>query len=110
MREDESLLLNSLMLCPSERRRRYFRLIDLLARQHVLLKEPCTKQIRGKLRELRVVDAVGKIRVLYLAHTGKRFILLHGFVKKTGKTPSREIDIAEQRMQDYLKQHGGGET
>jgi len=87
-----------------------FRFIDLLARRHVLLKEPYTKQIRGKLRELRVVDAVGKIRVLYFAHTGKRFILLHGFVKKTGKTPSREIDIAEQRMQDHLKQHGGGDT
>ena len=84
-----------------------FRLIDLLARYHVLLKEPYTKQIKGKLRELRVVDAMGKIRVLYFAYTGKRFILLHGFVKKTGKTPRRDIDIAENRMQDYLKQHGG---
>jgi phage-related protein len=86
------------------------RLVDLLARHHVLLKEPYTKQIKGKLRELRVADAVGKIRVLYFAHTGKRFILLHGFVKKTGKTLRRDIDIAEHRMQDYLKQQGGTDT
>ncbi len=50
---------------------------------------------------------MGKIRVLYFAYTGKRFILLHGFVKKTGKMPRRDIDIAENRMQNYLKQHGG---
>jgi phage-related protein len=87
-----------------------FRLIDLLARHHVLLKEPYTRQLKGKLRELRVVDAIGKMRVLYFAYTGKRFILLHGFVKKTKKTPRREIDIAENRMQDYLKQQGGVDT
>lgn len=27
---------------------------------------------------------------------------LHGFIKKTDKTPEKEIDIAEQRMKDYL--------
>ncbi len=84
-----------------------FRLIDLLARHHVLFKEPYTKQIKGKIRELRIVDAVGKIRVFYFGYTGRRFILLHGFVKKEAKTPKREIDIAEKRMQDYLQRHGG---
>lgn len=84
-----------------------FRLIDLLTRYNILLKEPYTKQIKGKIRELRIVDAVGNIRVLYFSHTGKQFILLHGFVKKEGKTPRREIEIAEKRMQDYLQRHGG---
>ncbi len=83
------------------------RLIDLLARHHVPLKEPYTKQIRGKIRELRIVDAVGKIRVFYFGYTGRRFILLHGFAKKEAKTPKREVDIAEKRMQDYLQRHGG---
>ena len=84
-----------------------FRLIDLLARYHVLLKEPYTKQIKGKVRELRIVDAVGKIRVLYFGYTGKRFVLLHRFVKKAGKTPKGETEIAERRMQDYVQRHGG---
>jgi phage-related protein len=56
---------------------------------------------------LRVVDAVGQIRVLYFGHSGKRFVLLNGFVKKEGKTPKREIEIEEKRMQDYLQRHGG---
>jgi phage-related protein len=41
------------------------RLIDLLARHGVLLKEPHTKQIKGKLRELRIVDKAGNVRILY---------------------------------------------
>ena len=106
-REPVAQFLDSL---PIGTQAKVFRLIDLLARYHVLLKEPYTKQITGKVRELRVVDAIGKIRVLYFAHTGKRFILLCGFVKKMGKTPKREIDIAENGMQDHLKQHGGADT
>jgi phage-related protein len=84
-----------------------FRLIGLLARYHVLLKEPYTKQIKGKVRELRMVDAVGNIRVLYFGYTGKRFVLLHGFAKKEGRTLTRNIEIAEKRMQDYVQRHGG---
>jgi phage-related protein len=47
------------------------RLIDLLARYGVLLKEPYTKQIKGKLRELRIVDKTGNVRILYFTYTGK---------------------------------------
>jgi phage-related protein len=54
-----------------------------------------------------MVDAVGNIRVLYFGYTGKRFVLLHGFVKKEGRTPTRNIEIAEKRMQDYVQRHGG---
>jgi phage-related protein len=32
-----------------------------------------------------------------------KMILLHGFVKKTQKTPSRELDIAVARMKDFVK-------
>ncbi len=69
----------------------------------VLLKEPYTRQIRGKIRELRIKDNQGAIRILYFAYTGRRFILLHGFIKKTDKTPEREIEIAEKRMNDFIQ-------
>ncbi|HAK87581.1 MAG TPA: type II toxin-antitoxin system RelE/ParE family toxin [Nitrospiraceae bacterium] len=83
------------------------RLIDTLSEYGVLLKEPFTKQIKGKIRELRVKDAQGNIRILYFTYTGRRFVLLHGFIKKTDKTPEREIETAEKRMYDYIKRHGG---
>ncbi len=90
-----------------EAQAKIMRLIDLLARYGVLLKEPYTKQIKGKLRELRIVDKIGNVRILYFTYTDKRFILLHGFVKKTGKTPVAEIDMAEKRMNDFIARHGG---
>src|SRR5688572_9829874 len=77
-----------------EGKARVLRLFDLLCNIGVLLKEPYTKQIDGKLRELRTTDRQGEVRVLYFAFTGKTFVLLHGFIKKTEKTPKNEIEIA----------------
>jgi len=82
------------------------RLIEFLTEKGILLKEPYTKQIKGKIRELRVKDKQGAVRILYFTYTGRRFILLHGFIKKTDKTPEREIKIAEKRMIDYINIHG----
>lgn len=91
----------------SEARVKIFRIIRLLKDYGVLLKEPYTKQIRGKVRELRIRDSQGAIRILYFTYTGRRFILLHSFIKKTEKTPDREIEIAEKRMNDFIQRGGG---
>ena len=82
------------------------RLIDLLADYGVFLKEPYTRQIKGKLRELRITDRSGEIRILYFGITKRRIILLHGFNKKTRKTPVKEIEIAERRMSDFIERCG----
>ncbi|HKZ72131.1 MAG TPA: type II toxin-antitoxin system RelE/ParE family toxin, partial [Nitrospirota bacterium] len=79
----------------------------MLVEYGVLLKEPYTRQVRGKIRELRIKDSQGAIRVLYFTYTGKRFILLHGFIKKAEKTPVRDIVLAEKRMNDFIIREGG---
>jgi phage-related protein len=83
------------------------RLIDLLADYGFLLKEPYTRQIKGKLRKLRITDKSGEIRILYFGISRRRFILLHGFNKKTRKAPVKEIEIAERRMSDFIERYGG---
>lgn len=88
-------------------RAKVIRIVDLLGEYGVLLKEPYTRQIRGKIRELRLKDSQGAVRVLYFTYTGRRFILLHGFLKKTDKTPEKEIAIAEKRMNDFINRQGG---
>ncbi|MBI5894001.1 MAG: type II toxin-antitoxin system RelE/ParE family toxin [Deltaproteobacteria bacterium] len=88
-------------------RAKAMRLIEFLTERGVLLKEPYTRQVKGKIRELRIKDIQGAIRILYFTYTGKRFILLHGFIKKTEKTPEREIEIAEKRMNDFINKEGG---
>jgi phage-related protein len=45
----------------------------------------------------------GAIRLFYFAHTGHRFIILHGFRKKGRKTPQRHIAAAERYMADFLE-------
>lgn len=91
----------------NEAQAKVFRIIKLLKDYGVLLKEPYTRQVRGKIRELRIKDSQGNIRVLYFTYAGRRFILLHGFIKKTAKTPVKEIEIAEKRMNDFIQRQGG---
>jgi phage-related protein len=90
---------------PDSARAKAVRYIELLSSYGVLLKEPYTKQLRGKIREIRIADKIGAVRVVYFGFIQGRFILLHGFIKKTDKTPAREIDIAEKRMKDFLARH-----
>ena len=55
---------------------------------------------------MRIKDKANIHRILYFAFTGRKFVLLHGFTKKTEKTPVREIEIAVRRMEEYLLRKG----
>ena len=61
--------------------------------------EPYVKHIDGDIWELRPI----KNRILFAAWDGKSFILLHHFIKKTQKTPHREIEQAKRNLADYKK-------
>jgi phage-related protein len=58
------------------------------------------------LWELRTEYAGNIYRILACTYKGNRVILLHGFQKKTQKTPRQELEIAEQRKKRYLQTHG----
>jgi phage-related protein len=61
--------------------------------------EPYVKHLDGEIWELRPI----RDRVLFAAWDGKGFILLHYFMKKTTKTPKREIDRAKKNLVDYME-------
>lgn len=62
---------------------------------------PHAKKLTGTpLWELRILGS-DSIRILYITITRKTFLLLHGFKKKTQKTPSREIVVAKKRLAEY---------
>ena len=42
-------------------------------------------------------------RILFVAWNGDGFILLHHFIKKTQKTPQREIEKAKKEYKDILE-------
>ena len=75
--------------------------IDLLEDQGVHLDEPYTRQLRGKLRELRFYMGRERQRVTYYIAGGRRIILLTVF-RKTKARESQEIDRAERAMQQCI--------
>lgn len=44
-------------------------------------------------------------RFLYAYHKDNKFIILHHFIKKTQKTPKREIEQVKRNLQDYLERN-----
>lgn len=88
---------------PPRTRDHIFQHINLLQEQGVLLGMPYVRHLRGKLWELRVRTRGGTYRLIYFIFTGRRIILLHAFVKKTEKTPARELKTAERRLADFLE-------
>ena len=83
--------------------------IDLLAEYGPMLKEPFTKSISGTgLKELRIQASPNIYRILYFAYINRSFVLLHSFTKKTQQTPRKEIETAENRMENYIRRGKNG--
>ena len=61
---------------------------------------PHTRAMGDGLFELRLKAAEGIGRVFYCTLIGRRIVFLHQFVKKTDKTPPKELKIARQRMKE----------
>ena len=75
--------------------------IHLLQDFGTRLGPPHIKKLTGtQLWELRILGA-DSIRVLYIAISGKTFLLLHGFMKKRNKIPKNEITIAQGRLAEH---------
>jgi phage-related protein len=64
------------------------------------LGEPHTKAMGSGLFELRLKGAEGIARVFYCTLIGKRIVMLHSFVKKTDRTPKRELEVAQSRLKE----------
>jgi phage-related protein len=63
--------------------------------------EPKVKHIDGSLWELRPLAH----RILFFYWRDNKFTLLHHFIKKTQKTPPKEIEQAKKYMKDYLERN-----
>ena len=64
------------------------------------LGEPHTKAFGDGLFELRLKGAEGIARVFFCTIIGKRVVMLHSFVKKTNKTPERDLALAKSRLKE----------
>ena len=63
------------------------------------VREPHIKHLEGPLWEIRMKGRDGISRALYVVARPKRVVVVRVFVKKTQKTPRREIALALKRAE-----------
>ena len=61
---------------------------------------PHTRAMGERMFELRLKAAEGIARIFYCAMVGGRIVFLHQFIKKSDRTPRKELEIARQRMRE----------
>jgi phage-related protein len=83
---------------------RYLRLTDLMLEFGADLGMPHTRALGGGLFELRFRAREGVGRVLYCTLPGQRIRMLRGFIKKTARTPHRELLIARRLVKEIERE------
>ena len=81
---------------------KFYNARDLLEQFGRKLTEPHAKQIEKNLFELRFTAIEGRIRILYFFFHHNEGIFTNGFIKRTQRTPKREIATALKRRKMFL--------
>ena len=97
----DSRVQGELDALPSDMKARFRWIVELI-QGHGLeqVREPHVKHVEGPLWEMRITGRDGIARAIYVTARGRRVVVVTVFVKKTQKTPRREIDLALQRAQE----------
>ena len=66
------------------------------------LRMPLARPLKNGLWELRLTGTNRIGRTIDLTFSGKRVVLLRAFIKKSQKTPAREIEIAWNRARQLM--------
>lgn len=82
---------------------RYLRLVDMMQEFGGNLGMPHTRAMGDGLFELRVKGKEGIVRVFFCTMVGQRIVMLHGFIKKSEKTPLKELKLARLRLSEVKR-------
>lgn len=97
------LFLNKLDI---KMRSKLLMILKILQEKGNLLSEPYSKHLDDGIFEIRGKVGSDISRVLYFFYFGGKIIVTNGFIKKTQKTPSKEIEKAKCYRKDYLERFG----
>jgi phage-related protein len=81
------------------RLRKIMEYIAILRQYGTRIGQPMVKHIDGDIWELRPTSD----RIFFFFWKDDTFVLLHHFVKKTNKTPAREIEQAKRNLNDFIE-------
>jgi phage-related protein len=86
---------------PADMRARLVRLTNLIEQiGFEALPRDSVKHLEDKLWELRITGRDGISRAIHVTASGRRMVILRVFIKKTQKTPPREIELARERAKE----------
>ena len=97
---DENVKLAVLAL-PAGLLARYLHLSDLMLQFGPDLGMPHTRAMGTGLFEMRLKSREGIGRVFYCTVVNRKIVMLHQFVKKTDKTPRKELAVARKRLKEW---------
>ena len=92
-----------IMSLPITLQARYVGLTERMIEYGPNLGLPHTDAIGGGLFELRLQGAEGIARVFFCTLVEKEIAMLHSYIKKSQKTPDKELKIAKFRMKEIKK-------
>ena len=92
-----------IMNLPDTLQARYLGLTSRMIEHGHNLGLPHTDSFGSGLFELRLNGAEGIARVYFCMMVEKKIVMLHSFIKKTQKTPDKELKIAKSRMKELKK-------
>ena len=101
IRYHDEKLQEAVLALPSGILARYLHCTDRMTEFGPDLGMPHTRAMGAGLFELRLKSQEGIGRVFYCTVVGRRIVILHLFVKKTEKTPAKELAIARKRMKEW---------
>ncbi len=81
----------------------FLHILEMIEQFGVNLGKPYTASMGGGLFEIRAKGKEGIGRSFYCTLKGKEIVILHSFIKKSQKTPKKELDIAKKRMKEIKK-------
>lgn len=87
-------------------RAKIIRIIDMLEEDGPAVRSPHSAPLEDGIFEIRAIQGSDISRVLYFFCVGRKIILTNGFIKKTQKTPPREIELAKKYRADYIRRFG----
>ena len=80
-------------------------LMEILEEKGTELRMPYSEHLEDGIFELRCKQGSNITRVMYFFYVGKKIVATNGFVKKTKKTPVKELKLAKERRADWLNRY-----
>ena len=78
-------------------------ILKILEEKGNQLREPYSKHLEDGIFEIRGKIGSDITRVLYFFYCDGKIILTNGFIKKTKKTPAKELQLAKKRRAEYME-------